>query len=162
MHAAADARNVSRSILVYLAGQLPGAEVIPADDLRGPDESKRVWVRVSIDDVSASPVGRNAGYRATRTQLLLRADVFVASPGGSAVVAVDESTGVASQVCQALRYAAVPILDYVTSPTAPDAVTGYVVRFLQPPTQRGTEATVPGWIRRVVSCEGEYFALQAA
>lgn len=154
MHASADRRNVTRTLLRTLSrSDLGGAVLVPEGDPRGPDATTARWVRVTVTDGRADYAGRDSsGNRLAMTRLIVTVDVFQRDASTAAVGSVDEVDGIASRVRDALAFVDLPLLDLVLDPSGATPVTGYALRSMGAPRVT-TPPTIDGYQRRQVSCD---------
>lgn len=154
MHASADRRNVSRTILRALAASdLSGAVLVPDGDPRGPESTAARWVRVTLTDARSEFAGRDtAGNRIAATRLIVTADVFLRDGSTAAVASVDDVDLIASRVRNAFAFVDLPLLNLTADPTGATPVTGYALRAMGAPRVT-TPTTTDGYQRRQVSTE---------
>lgn len=150
MHASARLRNVSRTVLVFLATQALGAPLVHGDDAEIDTSTMSAFVRVQVQQTDASELGRLSGDIAELDRVRVVAEVYARTGEGTATVAVDQVEGIAEAVQHALRARTLPLADYVTDPTGATLIAGHVLRFTDPPRVQATPP-IDGWARRIVT-----------
>ena len=158
IHASAQYRNVERTIMVHLAGA--GLPVVLDTDERFNTADAETFVRVALRPLPESSQGRanDSGTvrKAARASILVAAECYVkgSATGSSTLDAVSE---LAENVAHRLRYAEMPLKDYVGDGST---IAGCAVQFLSAPS---IEHVPPsnGWQRRIVSAVGTWFPRHA-
>lgn len=149
MHATARRRNIERTILVHLAGAI-GSTLVHADDRAFNPSASSEFVRVRVEDSSATFAHRIEGDPAYLAVVRLVAEVYCRTNEAQVVAAIDAADAVAERVTHAIRARSLNVKDYVTDPTGGTTATGYSVRFVDTPTVTAPDS-VDGWARRIVT-----------
>lgn len=149
MHGSERLRNVSRTVLVYLASLALGATVVHAADATFNSAASDAFVRVRVDDAGATDYHRLGGDPARDARVVLVCECYVRNGEGEPMAALDAAEAVAESLMHALRGKSLDLVDYVTDPTGATPVTGHTVRFLDDPTL-SYSPPVDGWQRRTV------------
>jgi hypothetical protein len=145
-------QNMQRTVLVALVAALPWA-VVPATDEKFDTSSVPAFVRVQFQGLGDESVGRvvdsGTRYRATEMRSLVVAECYARGTQTEEGSVVDLVERMADTVASALRYANLPLKDYVTDPTGGTSVSNVAIRFIEPPRVRALPSE-DGWARRIV------------
>lgn len=154
MHATERIRNISRTVMVFLSTvDLGGCVLVPADDATFDSASTPAFVRVRLDNYSATNTHRIGSDPAEMCEFSVIAECYRRNGEGADVVAVDAVDLAAESIMAALRGRSLPIFDRVTDPAATGSSTGHTIRFTSPPSLVAAPAA-DGWSRRIVTAPG--------
>ncbi len=146
MHASERLRNVKRTVLVNiiasLAAQNRGWPVVPDTDEKFDSTGTPAYVRVTFQEMPEERSGRVATLHAIRARIIVLADCFARGSASQPPQTIDTVEEMQECVAFALRYASMPLIDYVADPTGGTGVTGVAVRFHRPPEPRHAQRRV--------------------
>lgn len=153
MHASERWRNVSRTVLAYLATLSLGGQLINADDATTDTSTLPSFVRVRVESGDGTELGRLSGDQATLARFRLTVECYARDGEGRALIAVDAVEAVAEAVQAALRGKALDLVDYVADTSGATLVSGHSVRFTEPSTLVSAPP-LAGWARRILTASG--------
>lgn len=157
IHASAQLRNVERTVMAHLAGAALPWPLVPADDEKFDAARVPGFVRVSMRGMPAEHVGRLSGDKATRETIEVQAECYARGTAAEEPGTVDLASRMGETVAHRLRYANLPLVDYVTDPTGATTVANHAVRFVRPPSIVAPPPDA-GWRRRIVTAEATWIA----
>lgn len=153
IHASERWVNVKASIFTWvLALPLTGAPPWVVEGQARAQAHDGPWARLTLTPVQEVGSGMwSSTARAMRQDLIIVADLWW--PDGSVDLTQDAYAldRAADDLVSALRYADIPLLDYVSDPDSPTDLTGHAIRILEP--QRAARAAADGFQRVQITAD---------